>query len=128
MTTNNWENYGDMNPIKYGGFFIQEDQNGNYHTIELINLDGACGEEGFMISEAYVDINDEWIDWGRVLNYTGDDENTDPMQKVYGAFNYYGCEEFGGHSSTFSTEEETIEELKSYGIEVKKKVNKGIDF
>jgi hypothetical protein len=115
-----WENYGDANPIEYGGLFIKEDTDdfpNCFYVVELVNLEWACGDEGFWVVEGYVDLNEDWIDWDGVKSYIGY-EGDDDIALVEGAFRYYSHLEFGGSVAELKTEEEAIEELKSHGINV----------
>lgn len=125
-TTNNeyvntWINYGDMNPIAWGGMWLEQDTDNEtaYNIVKLTNLDSACGEPGFLIDTAYIDIEDfSDSDINDVLSFIGEDEDTSPEQIAIGILDYYGSYHLGGTSEEYATEEAAIEELESHGITI----------
>jgi hypothetical protein len=123
INNNKWENYGDVNPIPHGGFFVKADDlilfPDCYYVVTLTDMDSACGEPGFLISNAYVDLNEDWVEWEKVRDYAGlYDEDTDPGLLVEAAVSYYGPENFGGSSEVYPDEESAREELESHGIKI----------
>jgi len=113
-----WENYGDVNPLEHGGLFIRKDPDFKdcYYVIEVYMTDD---EESWLMGDCYVDISDDWIDWKGALGYTGDDpsEATD-IDRVIGAYSYYGAENFGGSYSKWNDKDQLIEVLEVHGIEI----------
>lgn len=113
-----WENYGDINPLEHGGEFIKKDSDYPldkcYYIVKIINMGTACGEDGFMVEEGYVDLNDDWIDWEDVES-TYDTADSDEI-KVCNVFGYYGVNEFNGDTYKFNDESEVLEHLAAKGI------------
>jgi hypothetical protein len=122
IDNNEWKNYGDVNPIPHGGFFVKADDKilfpGCYYIVTITDMDSACGEPGFLISSAYVDLNDDWIDWDRVTDYAGIGEDNEPEWLVEAAVSYYGPENFGGSSEVYPDEDSARAELESHGIKI----------
>lgn len=120
--TNKFVNYGDVSPIEYGGLFIMKDTEdfpNGYNVVKLISMGWECNEEGWIIQDGYVELNDDWIEWDKVKDYIGlYDEEPDPIALVIGAWEYYGCYQFQGEEYRVATEVEVIEELSIKGIEV----------
>lgn len=113
-----WTNYGDVNALEHGGDFIKKDSDYPldkcYYYVKVINMYNACGEDGFMVEEAYIDLNDSWIDWNAVET-TCDVTNRDEI-KVIDVVSYYGIEEFNGSIDRFNNESEVLEHLAEQGI------------
>ena len=69
-----------------------------------------------------MDLQDEWIDWKGVLTYIGaenkNENEVDDVEKILGLLPYYGVENFGGTYNRLYSEQEAIEELDAYGIEL----------
>ncbi|QEM43317.1 HU-like domain-containing DNA binding protein [Bacillus phage Chotacabras] len=113
-----WTNYGDVNALEHGGSFIKKDSDYPlekcYYIVEVIDMNTACGEDGFMVEEAYIDLNDSWIDW-EAITESYDIAESDEM-KVKDAFSYYGVIEFNGETYKFDNESEVLEHLAAKGI------------
>jgi len=113
-----WVNYGDANPMEWGGEFVKKDadypNDKCYYIVKLTNMNTACGEDGFMIEEGYVDLKDDWIEWEAVES-TCDIADSDE-RKVCDVFGYYGINEFNGETYNFDDESEVLEHLAEQGI------------
>ncbi|UNA01665.1 OCR-like antirestriction protein [Bacillus phage vB_BcgM] len=113
-----WENYGDVNALEHGGVFIKKDTDYPldkcYYVVKVINMDSACGEEGYMVEECYMDLKDDWIDWEAVES-TCDIAESDGV-KVCDLLSYYGITEFNGETYEFDNESEVLEHLAEQGI------------
>lgn len=122
MTNNNsnWENFGDVNPLKHGGIFIKRDTEINPETcFYIVKNVYDCDGEKHIIYDLYVDITDSWIEKQDVMEFIGMTENDfDSIQYAIGCTDYYSMENFGGNRIECSTIEELQEELKKYEIEV----------
>ena len=116
----NWEAYGDVNPIEHGGVWAlnQKDRDNAFFLVELVNMEEACGEPGFLISSCYVDLEDSWIEMDRVKSFIGADEDTSAITLAIGVLAYYGPEHCGGEAIYTQTEEGAIAEVESHGIDL----------
>lgn len=125
----NWTNYGDVNFMEYDGTFIRYDELGNYEVIVLENMaqyDSAYddAERKYYLAEAYVDVEDDWIDYESVGGTYGISvdrlsDEYDSEELAYACVGYYGAHEFGGCEcieENFKTYDEVMEILKAYGI------------
>lgn len=131
---NQWGNFGDNNPIEYGTKFVKADteNEGCYHVINVVSLEWTIGENGWVLSKGYVDLNDEWINWNDIRNFAGFDntcQDTEDGYKVSALIEYYGMCEFGmemlssefganfnGDGNLVFSEAEVITLLNEYGI------------
>ncbi|UJH95731.1 hypothetical protein [Bacillus phage vB_BtM_BMBsp2] len=99
---NQWGNFGDNNPIEYGTKFVKADveNDGCYHVIVVESLEWTQGEEGWLLSQGYVDINDTWIDWNKITEFSGIQryDDTEVGYKVSALVEYYGIHEFNGET------------------------------
>lgn len=115
-----WENYGDVNPIEYGGTWVQPvegaDSNTEFYIVKLNNLNWSCGEPGFLVQDTLIDIEDFQDDLESVMNYISADEHTDNVVIAIGILEYFGAFNLGGTEKRLETEEEAIKEIESYGI------------
>lgn len=111
-----WINLGDVNPLEYGGFFIRKDNKNSYDVVTLYNLEESAGEQGWLIESGYVCLDDKWIDWEAVKNFSGSLNND--YDKLYSAWQYYGYENFGGSRQIEYTKEAVINLLNGLGIEL----------
>ena len=114
-----WENYGDVNPIEHGGFWIKPDVPtfpGCFYIVESSVMDD---QYGWFVSDGYVDINDDWIEWKGVYEYTDTNWTDEPHIRAMAAFQYYGPHEFSGECKQVHTETELKAELEEWEIEVK---------
>ena len=113
-----WNNYGDINPIEHGGFFIKPDSKEFPRCYYAVTVDKLAHEEDhWLLQDLYIDLNNDWYEWDSVNSYADLDENSSDIDKVIALVHYYGGEEFGQVES-FLSESELIEELKLYGIEI----------
>lgn len=113
-----WENYGDVNPIEHGGFWIKPDVPtfpGCFYIVETVPRDD---EYGWFLSDGYVDLNDNWIDWKAVYDYTDTNWTDEPIIRARAVFQYYGPAEFQGECIQIKKESELIKELGEWEIEV----------
>lgn len=139
---NNWTNYGDVckadavwqsqadvNFVEYGGTFVRRDGWDCYEVIVLENMaqhDSAFedADRKYYLAEAYVDLEDSWIDYESVGECYGIavdrlSDEYDPEELAYACVGYYGAHEFGGCErieKNLKTYEEVMEVLKAYEI------------
>lgn len=119
MITMNWTNYGDVNPIENGGIFTKEDSEEfpNCYYIVRVNID-EDKEETWFLDDMYVDLNNtEWAEWDSVNSYSDIDSNASDIDKVIALTSYYGSAEFG-QTLSIEGENEVIQKLKDFGIEI----------
>ncbi|ALO79433.1 hypothetical protein HOBO_273 [Bacillus phage Hobo] len=97
---NQWGNFGDNNPIEYGTKFVKADteNEGCYHVIVVESLAWTQGEDGWFLSQCYVDLNDTWIDWNKITEFSGIQryDETEEEYKASALVEYYGIYEFNG--------------------------------
>ena len=109
--TSEYKNYGDVNPLDYGGIWVKQTGETEYDIIKY-NPDEST------FDDLLVDISDSWIEHEHVMNYIGMAEETfDPIQFAIGCTEFYSIENFG-HSYIIIDREEMIIILKARGIEV----------
>ncbi|AHJ87106.1 hypothetical protein JBP901_gp037 [Bacillus phage JBP901] len=133
---NQWRNFGDDSPIEYGTVFVKADveQENCFYVIHVISRDWTEGINEWLLSYGYVDLNDDWIDWKAIKNFSGIQrhDETEEGYKVSALVEYYGIHEFGGEplNNSFTvcengvfnvsdSEAETIHILKEFGINMK---------
>lgn len=118
MTELKWTNYGDVNPIEHGGFWIAKDE-------EIPSIDGTCfhvvewtptTENVGLLATGYVDISDNWIDWRAVTSYADlhDDSTSEEMARA--VFEYYSAEDFGGAEVSLRTSKLVATLMEDHGI------------
>ncbi|BEU14718.1 hypothetical protein [Bacillus phage CM1] len=130
---NQWGNFGDDSPIEHGTVFVKADveQENCFYVIQVISRDWTEGINEWLLSYGYVDLNDDWINWKAIKNFSGIQrhDETEEGYKVSALVEYYGIHEFGGEplNNSFTvcengvfnvsdSEEETIHILKEFGI------------
>lgn len=124
-----WQSQADVSFMDYGGSFVREDELGNYNVIVLENMaqhDSAFedAERKYYLAEAYVDLDDDWIDYESVGETYGISidrwsDEYDPEELAYACVGYYGAHEFSGCEcieENLKTYEEVMEILKAHGI------------
>lgn len=133
---NQWGNFGDDNPIEHGTVFVKADveQENCFYVIQVISRDWTEGINEWLLSYGYVDLNDDWINWKAIKNFSGIQrhDETEDGYKVSALVEYYGIHEFGGEplNNSFTvcengvfnmsdSEAETIHILKEFGINLK---------
>jgi hypothetical protein len=106
-----YENYGDINPLVYGGQWIKQTGESEYDIITL-QIDEDNGN--YYLGGCLLDITDTWI------NKKSVEDNMDTIKdnKLYAlnVVGYYGVENCGGSIETLKTQEEVIERLNDMGI------------
>lgn len=113
---NEWKNYGDVNPVEYGGTWIKKDNENCFLVVRSIPIE----EDGYLFEDLYVDISSSWIDWNFVNELSDGDINDGPIEKVLKLIDCYSNLEFGTEK-IIKNEEDLINELKKYDIFVKGK-------
>jgi len=116
--SNEWMNYGDVNPLEHGGTFVMKDKDieNAFHIVKLTNLEHATGDTGYLIDTAYVDL-DCW-NTDNAKDFAGLDETDPPELYAIAVLDYYGPEECGGESVIYDTVGEAIAGLCGHGITV----------
>lgn len=117
-----WENFGDVNPIPHGGFWVKKVGETEYEYVSLDLMDGTS----YLISSGKVDLSDNWIEWEKIFKSCDINESAENQWKVKDVVWYYGHHNFGGehpdyefkYNSETENEEEIKEALKSWGIEI----------
>jgi hypothetical protein len=111
--SNEFENYGDVNPLMHGGIWVKDIGNNEFEIIRN-NLE----DNNNLIDVMLVNISDDWIEKNKVMSYIGMTEDTfDPIQYAIGCTEYYSPNNFG-HTYDNMTEEQMIQFLKLRGIEI----------
>jgi len=116
-----WKAYGDVDPIAHGGTWVlpNKDSNVDFFIVRVINLDSACGEQGFLVEDVRIDITDfSEEDIKDVKSFIGADDSTENALIAIGILEYYGPEHLGGNVTQIDTEEEAIIEIESHGIDI----------
>ncbi|MEB9013938.1 hypothetical protein P4H82_27605 [Bacillus cereus] len=117
-----WTNYGDVDALENGGDFIKKDSDYPldkcYYYVKVINMYNACGEDGYRVEEAYIDLKDDWIDWEAVES-SCDVAERDEIACI-NLLSYYGVNEFNGEAFSFDDETEVLEHLAEKGICIEK--------
>ncbi|QIW88814.1 hypothetical protein P59_217 [Bacillus phage P59] len=115
-----WEAYGDVHPFDHGGAWIlpNKDSNTDFFIVRVIPLEPACGEDGYLVEDARIDLEDSWIELDSVKDFIGADEDTDPALIALGVIEYYGTENCGGGVLQFDTEEEARADVEAHGIDL----------
>lgn len=126
-----WKNYGDVNPLEYGGLFIAEDIDDPecFHVVDIRRIETESYRDDedalFLIQEGFIDLFPDWYDIEDVAKTMGtniDSYKDDPPLLVVDLWWYYGSQEFAdGYSGTGRTVEgESIvrKQLSKMGIEV----------
>lgn len=112
-----WKNYGDVNPVEHGGIFIKKDGTDFPRCYYVITIYKAPEDDVWILSDMYVDLNDDWYDWDSVYIYASVSEDDSDIDKVIALTQYYGSVEFG-HDELIHGEENAIEFVKDLGISV----------
>lgn len=115
MKSDQYTNYGDVNPLDYGGIWVKYLGNNEYDIIQ--NTPDEEKENNQSVYDLTVNITDSWIERKLIMSYIGmTEENFDPLEYAIGCINYYAPENFG--SSYNMSTEELIDFLKARNIEV----------
>lgn len=120
MKNVNWVNYGDVNPIPHGGFWIKQTGETTYDYVELtlVNNGMTTPRMEYWIISGTVDLSDDWLEWPSVFETFDIDEDTNNEFKVNSVVGYYGYSDFGNVDYTFLLDEkdQIKEALKGYEI------------
>lgn len=111
-----WEAFGDVNPLDYGGIWVRKDSDTNFQIVKIDPIE-EDPDKGFILSECYVDISDDWIDWSKVIKYADTPKNN-KVRSAIDVVSYYGSYQCSGTEHNIETNELAISELLTYGIEV----------
>lgn len=111
-----WKNYGDINPIEHGGQFVKHDEEISGRRFYVVHLNPF--EDGkWLLLDAYIDLDDDWIEWKSVFETCDTDENESDHILASDVLWYYG-NHTGADEEIIESEEEVRERLKQLGIEV----------
>jgi hypothetical protein len=112
-----WENYGDMNPLDHGGFWIKR-MEGVPTEFSIVTLDimSDSAPNKYLISTGYVDIEDSWIDWEGVRSTMDTREGAEPIELARDVFEYHGSLNCGGDTIGSPNLTQALRELKAHGI------------
>lgn len=113
-----WVNYGDVNPSEHGGLWIKPDGPEFPGCFNIVELAPMPDRFGWWLSEGYVDVHADWIDWPKVYEHSGCTWADTLEVKAIGAFQYYGPVEFNGSCDTIYRASVLAECLKIMGIEL----------
>jgi hypothetical protein len=116
MTESKWENFGDVNPIEHGGTFVLYDneiQGRRYYVISLSSY--IDGEEKWGIIDAYIDLDDEWIEWESIKSIMETPEDADDKVLATDVMEYYGTH-LTGQMLVLQPKNEVIDYLTGRGI------------
>jgi hypothetical protein len=112
---NSWVNYGDVNPLVYGGIWIKKFSSNEFYIVRNFN-DNDCSI--IYCDSLMIDITESWIEKERVMNYIGMTyHDFDSIQFAIGCIEYYSYENFGNRYK-LNSQDELIEELKQHDIEI----------
>ena len=110
-TEEQYENYGDANPLMHGGIWVKKIGETEY---EIIKND----PEDETLSDLTVDISDHWLQKHDVMSYIGMTEETfDPIHFAIGCTDYHSPDNFGSFYRNYN-EEKVIKFLKNRGITI----------
>lgn len=106
-------NYGDKNFFEYGCLVDTEHSDTQIKIIYCRPYDDE--EDKYLFAECEVDINDEWIDRKRVMDFGGMTEDKfDVIHFAIDCIEFYGVENFGAQSYAYDyrdMNEESIKEI-----------------
>lgn len=99
MANTDWDNYGDVNYITYGGLLIRQDpdyMDRSYNVIQVATPDATEDiAEGHVWAWYFtVDLDDSWYKWDDVKSFAGVSDDDDDKELVRALAEYYGPEEF----------------------------------
>lgn len=118
MKNNEWENYGDINPIEHGGMFVKQDLeiSGRYYYVVSLTHIGSEGK--WLLIDGYIDLNDDWIEWDSVKKTMNTPKDADDRYLATDVMHYYGTHCSNGEEVLLESEKEVREWLKLRGINV----------
>jgi hypothetical protein len=113
-----WFNYGDANPLTWGGTWVMSDEEANGETFRGCYYIIKYTPENNEILDLYVDVNDSWLERESIMDYIGMTEETyDEIQYAIGCTDYYSYLNFGCNEPIkCKDEKDVIKELKKFGI------------
>ena len=99
MANTDWENFGDVNYLSYGGLLIRQDpdyMDRTYNVVQVSTHDASSDiPEGYAWALYYsVDLDDNWYDWDSVASAAGQGLAQPDKNLVQMLVNYYGPHEF----------------------------------
>jgi len=122
--SNDWENYGDVNFLTYGGELIRKLDNGSYQVISLRTPWWGLNEGEYIIGELTIDPNytfdnDLEDERSKMKKYAGLDANDDYSDEnfICDLISYYGIYELGGQTATVG-KDDVIQTLKDYDVNI----------
>lgn len=125
MANTDWENYGDVNFLEYGGLLIRQDPDYMDRSYNVIQVATPWATDEIKEGHVWawwltVDLDDGWYDWDAVKSFVGDGAEDDDKQLVSALVAYYGSGEFqaeglGKDNACDITVEELREALDNLG-------------
>jgi hypothetical protein len=119
VSRTNYENFGDVNPIEHGGFFISEDfeRENCFYVVEINPLPDT--ENEWVFSSSFIDLDDVSKDDINVAieGREGVDPELSQKEIVYDIISHFGHNHYSdARQLIISGENKVKEELKSYNI------------
>ncbi len=109
-----YKNYGDRDFFEYGVLIDSNHSDTEFNIIYCRPIDDK--ENCYIFAECNVNITDEWINKGDVMNFIGmNNENFNPEYFAIGCIEYYGVSLFSraySCSEMYYTKEEIKDSLK----------------
>lgn len=122
--SNDWENYGDINFLTYGGELIRKLDNGSYQVISLRTPWWGLKDGEYIIGELTIDPNyifdnDLEDERSKMKKYSGLDANDDYSDEAFicDLISYYGVYELGGQDAVVD-KDDVIQTLKDYDVDI----------
>ena len=121
--SNNWENYGDVNFLTYGGELIRKLDNGSYQVISLRTPWWGLNDGEYIIGELTIDPTmfdgEDINEREKMKNYSGVGKNDEYIDEDYicDLISYYGIYELGGQEAKVD-KGGVIQTLKDYGVNI----------
>ena len=132
---NEWENYGDINFLTYGGTLLKEVAPQEYEIIRLFTPWSGTEEGEYILGTCYLNTKDYEDSIDDISKFTGEDYSGLDKDKWFAVdlVDYYGTYQLGGTDEVL-TKDEVIEVLKDKGVDIdtlgsfEESLKEGIDY
>lgn len=132
---NEWENYGDVNFLTYGGTLLKEVAPQEYEIIRLFTPWSGTKEGEYILGTCHLNTQDYEDSMDDISNFTGADYSGLDKDKWFAVdlVDYYGTYQLGGTDEVL-TKDEVIEVLKDKGVDIdtlgsfEESLKEGIDY
>lgn len=134
-SNNEWENYGDVNFLTYGGTLLKEVAPQEYEIIRLFTPWSGTKEGEYILGTCHLNTQDYEDSMNKISDFTGADYSGLDKDKWFAVdlVDYYGTYQLGGTDEVL-TKDEVIEVLKDKGVDIdtlgsfEESLKEGIDY